>query len=60
MTIIRKMLMPMTFAGLLWAPGLALAQDSTTSTQNMPLHKMIGGSASAKTEVGPSLIVMRR
>jgi len=58
MTIIRKMLMLMTFAGLLWAPGLAFAQDSTAPTQNMPLQKTIGGSTPAKTEVEPSLIVM--
>jgi hypothetical protein len=58
MTIIRKMLMLMTFAGLLWTPGLAFAQDSTAPTQNMPLQKTIGGSTPAKTEVEPSLIVM--
>jgi hypothetical protein len=58
MTIVRKTLVLMTVAGLLWAPGLASAQESTTPPQNTPLQKMIGGSASAKTEVEPSLIVM--
>ena len=40
MAIYQKALMLMTFAGLLWAPGLAFAQESTTPPQNMPLQKM--------------------
>ena len=58
MAIYPKTLILITFAGLLWAPGLAFAQDATTPTQNMPLQKTIGGSTPAKTEVEPSLIVM--
>ena len=58
MTIIRKMLMLMTFAGLLWAPGLAFAEDSTAPTQNMPLQRTIGGSTAAKTEGEPPMIVI--
>jgi hypothetical protein len=58
MAIYQKTLMLITFAGLLWAPGLAFGQDSAAPAQHVPLQKTIGGSASAKTEVEPSLIVM--
>jgi len=58
MAIVRKALMLITFAGLFWAPALALAQEATAPTQNMPLQKTIGGSTSAKTQVEPALIVM--
>jgi hypothetical protein len=58
MTLYQKALMLMTFAGLLWAPGLVFGQETATAPQPAPLQKTIGGSTSAKTEVEPSLIVM--
>jgi hypothetical protein len=58
MAIYQKALLLMTFVGLIWAPGLAFSQESTTPPTNLPLQKMIGGSASAKAQIEPSLIVM--
>ena len=34
MAIYQQALVLITFAGLLWTPGLAFAQDSTATTQN--------------------------
>ena len=58
MAIYQKALMLITFAGLLWAPGLAFGQESTAPPQHVPLQKTIGGSTTAKPHVEPSLIVM--
>ena len=58
MTIFRSILMPMTFAGLLCAPGFAFAQVATPP-QQVPLEKTIGvPRTAAKSQIEPSLIVM--
>jgi hypothetical protein len=57
MTVYRNAFILMTVAGLFFAPGRAFVQEATSS-QHVPLQKLIGGSTAATPQVEPSLIVM--
>lgn len=58
MTIRQITFVSMTFAGLLCAPGWALAQTATPAPPaHVPLQKSIGQTTKAQSQVYPSLIV---